>query len=111
MRLPNARGARIDQDKILHYLLNDNHPDGRHKAFVFKKFGFQRSEWWVLRNALRNHPLHHPVVTSESSSFGTKFIIEGPVATPSGRLLDLRTVWMINVDAETPRLITAYPRP
>jgi len=35
MRLPNADRARVEQSKIVEYLLNREHPDGGSKARFF----------------------------------------------------------------------------
>ena len=36
MKLPNPENAIVDRQKLAGYCLNPNHPDGKHKARVFK---------------------------------------------------------------------------
>jgi hypothetical protein len=42
-------------------------------------------------------------------SFGVKYVVRGILRTPSGRLLRLQSVWMIEKGSDVPRLISAYP--
>jgi len=41
--------------------------------------------------------------------FGTKYIIEGEVETPLQVKVIIRTVWMVALHTDIPKLITAYP--
>lgn len=109
MRLPNAENAQIERAKVVEYLLNVDHPDGRGKARVFRSFGFHPSEWEVMARALQNHALENRVEGTTATPFGTKYTVTGPVQTPSGDEIRLRTVWIVEQKAERPRLITAYP--
>ncbi len=43
------------------------------------------------------------------SAYGVKYIIEGPLATPDGRFIAMRTVWIINKGQTEPRFVTTYP--
>jgi len=45
MKLPHAEDARVDQEKILRYLLSREHPDGAAKAAFFLRFGFTAADW------------------------------------------------------------------
>jgi hypothetical protein len=40
---------------------------------------------------------------------GTKYVVDGLLATPSGRSVAVRTVWIIEDASLPPRLVTAYP--
>lgn len=72
-------------------------------------FGFSRSEWQVLARALKQHATNHDVTSVESSPFGKRYIIEGPLVTPDGRTPGIRSVWFIEDEEAIPRLVTAYP--
>ncbi len=39
MNLPDAGQATVDRGKITKYLLSEEHPAGRSKAFFFRHFG------------------------------------------------------------------------
>jgi hypothetical protein len=45
------------------------------------------------------------------SIHGEKYIVEGTIATPVGRVVRVRTVWIIDRGETVPRLVTAFPRP
>ena len=42
---------------------------------------------------------------------GVSYLVEGPLATPSGRQPRVRTVWLVETGELAPRFITAYPLP
>lgn len=111
MTLPNADRARVEQSKIVEYLLNREHPDGGSKARFFERFGFQRSEWRRLADALRRQGRGSEVTAVEESSHGTRYVVEGSMETPTGERPLVRTVWIVEHDRpeRTPRLVTAYP--
>jgi len=109
MRLPGVSQARVEQSKILEYLLNEDHPEGGSKAAFFRQFGFQRRRWEQFAEALRNHALHHEVRQKVESTHGTRYAIEGPLQSPDGRNPVVRSVWIVEDVATTPRLVTAYP--
>jgi hypothetical protein len=61
--------------------------------------------------ALLEHALINEAGLSKENKFGRVYLIEGPLVTPDGRNLLLRTVWIIETGSNIPRLITAYPTP
>lgn len=109
MHLPNAHLAVIDREKITDYLLNPAHPDNGGKARFFKGMEYSTDEWAVLAQALRAHAVRTPVARRIESKHGRKYVLEGPLTTPSGRPVNVRTVWIIDRGSQTPRLVTAYP--
>jgi hypothetical protein len=109
MRLPNADKVIVEQTKVTDYLLNPSHPDGAGKARFFMVFGFHRDRWQGLASALRHLVVSAPVSESIASSHGRKYVVIGDIAAPSGRVLRVRTVWIIDHGMDTPRLVTAYP--
>jgi hypothetical protein len=109
MKLPHADRLEIPQAKVVQYLLSSTHRAGRGKAGFFSACGFQVSTWDVLAQALRQHARDNGVTLSEDTPFGVRYVIEGPLVTPNGRQLQVRTVWFIDKDGQTPRFVTAYP--
>lgn len=109
MKLPNAREARIDRDKILGYLLSPTHPRARAKAAFFSGFAFREERWQDLTDSLRKHALSHGVATELETPFGRKYTVEGAMETPDKRNPLVRSVWIIEKGTEFPRLVTAYP--
>jgi hypothetical protein len=51
-----------------------------------------------------------PLTFERETSYGKKYVVRGEVETPSGRVINITTVWM--AEASEPsilRLLTAYP--
>ena len=109
MKLPNARLALVEREKITDYLLNAAHPDNGGKAEFFTSLGFQREEWEVLVRAFRGLAIATEVTESLESSHGMKYVVEGAIQTPSGRVARVRTIWIVDRGRNCPRLVTAYP--
>jgi hypothetical protein len=109
MNLPNVERAEVAEAKIRSYLLNPAHPDGEAKARFFAALGFTREAWDVLATALRGQALRSPVAKCLESVHGTKYVIDGPIETPSGQSPFVRPVWIVDAGQDVPRLVTAYP--
>jgi hypothetical protein len=107
--LPLAEYAFVDQRKIVDYLLSVTHPDGQAKARFFVSFGFQPNQWKQLADALRSVGTSNPVSASVESSHGTRYVVDGLLATPINRSPRVRTVWILEAGGAGPRLVTAYP--
>jgi hypothetical protein len=111
--LPRAEDAIVEEKKVLEYLLNFGHDDGKDKAAFFARFGFSREAWWELAEALKVHAIKNALVKTVESPFGTRYVVEGPMRTPDGRAPWVRTVWIVEADdvlrESPPRLVTAYP--
>lgn len=109
MRLPNAEGAQVDRDKLEQYLVSQSHPIGRSKARFFRGVGFDESNIAILQQALIGIARAEEIVEIVASSYGTKYIVDGSITTPSGDQVKLRTVWIIEPGRDRPRFVTAYP--
>lgn len=109
MRLPSGTHLRVERKKIAEYLLCPTHPEGGSKASFFHSFEFRPERWQELADALRKHGASCPVVRVVESAFGTRYTVEGPLHTPSGRKPVVRTVWILEEGFAAPRLITAFP--
>ena len=109
MNLPNAENAVVEDAKLLGYLLNPDHPHGRHKARYMGRFGFSASDADQLRDALLAHCRSHEMTTVRQTGFGPRYAVEGQLLTPDGRNPLVRTVWQMDKGEVAPRLITAYP--
>jgi uncharacterized protein DUF6883 len=108
VKLPYADLAIVSDAKLIDYLLDPEHPQGRGKAIFFFVLGYRREQPDVLRRALLE--LARTVEVSETTSaFGRKFSGQGELATPSGRTVRLITVWMLPDGEPPPQLVTAYP--
>jgi hypothetical protein len=109
VKLPNAQRAIVDLGKITAYLLNASHPDNGGKARFFGELGFVRTEPVTLGEALRAVAVEGDVVRQAESPHGRKFVVDGAIQGPRGRTASVRTIWIVDVGQDAPRLVTAYP--
>jgi hypothetical protein len=49
-------------------------------------------------------------VRMSKNLYGVAYEIDGPVSTPSGRVVRFCSIWQIDTGSEVPRFITMYPR-
>jgi hypothetical protein len=99
----------VERGKIVEYLLNPAHPDNGGKAPFFVMLGFRREDWETLAVALRQLASGSPISQSMETIHGKKYIIDGAIKTPIGKMPVVRTVWIIDKGEDVPRLVTAYP--
>jgi hypothetical protein len=55
MKMPNNDQSIVADNKITDYLLSETHEIGKHKAYFFKRFGFDISDIDTFRNSLILH--------------------------------------------------------
>ena len=109
MKLPGAASAIVPEDKIRKYLLSASHVEGRFKARFFKALGYTDENWQQLASALKQHALDNEAVLSKENIYGMFYNVDGPLVTPDGRSVALRSAWLITIGASNPKLITAHP--
>ena len=105
--LPFANKAHIDESKVTDYLLNP--AKSRGKAGFFLRFGFTPENWQTMARALADHGRSGRGFAIVESEHGSRYSVDGPLDTPSGRQPAVRTVWIVEHGAERPRLVTAHP--
>ena len=108
-RVPNSDRAFIDLRKITDYLMAPSHRRGGAKARFLAEFGFTASEPDVLAAALTEHLQSNDILREQPSPHGTKYVIDGPLKAPDGRTPTVRSIWIIDNDADFPRFVTAFP--
>lgn len=101
--------AKVEERKILDYLLSTDHPVGGDKAVALLAAGYTREEWLRLRDDLLELARHGGVVAEHQTQFGIKHVVDGVIRSPTGRMMGLRTVWISDGPDDPPRLVTAYP--
>ena len=109
MKIPNAQAAYVEPSKLTEYLLSTTHPVGRSKAVFFRTLGFADDRVGGFEQGLVAIAKTEEVVEAERSEYGMKYTIDGPMETPGGRIVRVRTVWIIDHGEERPRFVTAYP--
>jgi hypothetical protein len=103
--IPNFERAVIDPPKLAGYLLNPSHPKGGPKARFFLANGFSGD---TLAAALKAHAVGAEAFVT-ATPFSVLYVVERPLAMPSGRVRRVRAVWEVRNDETTPRLVTVYP--
>ncbi len=107
-KMPHPERAIVPLDKILDYCLNPEHPDGKHKARVFKSalnLGIEDAE--TLRSALLDVVHREISIPTKRNVYGQKYIIDFEMSH-SGRTAEVRTVWIVRDDENFPRFVTCY---
>lgn len=109
MKIPNANHAVIAPEKLCDYLLNLEHRRGNTKARLLLSLGYQRENWSLLEQDLRERHLSQEYAECTSNPFGVRYRIVAPIATPSGRTVSFCSIWQIDSGTDAPRFITMYP--
>lgn len=109
MLIPNGDDAIIQESKLIDYLLDLAHPAGGSKAVWFTSLGYSPHQADLLSRDLRQLLRFGSLVERKSSEFGIKYVVSGLLATPSGRIVPVTTVWIVETGQNRPRLITAFP--
>ena len=110
-RLPFVEQAEMGDRKIRGYLLSHSHSTGHAKARFFSGPGFDAGAPELLREALLLHARTHPVTVSEETRFGSRYVVDDPLESPSGRPARVRAVWFVESGESVVRFVTAYPQP
>jgi hypothetical protein len=110
MRLPNCENAFIASSKLEGYLLSGTHPAGQSKAKFFRPISFDETTLQALQTGLFVIARESEVTQVIPSHHGMKYIIDGPLSTPIGQVVVIRTSWIIDTGQDIPRFVTAYPR-
>ena len=110
MTVPNADRAIVAPDKLTGYLLNVSHKRGGPKARLLLSVGYRADDPQRLESDLRTQHLSLDVTRTSGNAYGVVHEIEGPIKTPSGRIVRFCSVWQVDTGTDVPRFITMYPR-
>jgi|SRR3989338_5208027 len=109
MKLPYRKDAYIPKAKLTAYLLSQTHAVGRFKSQYFHTLGYDKFNVSLFEKDLRTIAKSQDVKEELPTPYGTKYIIDGRIKAPSGRVVKIRTVWIIEKGQKRPRFITVYP--
>ncbi len=107
---PNAALAIVEDAKLTGYVMNPAHKDGWPKGQFLIAHGFAATDLSAVRNALLDHIRSNDVTEEESTTFGVKYRIDGPLRAPDA-IVWVRTVWQIDTGQTAPRFVTMVPLP
>ncbi|KMO34413.1 hypothetical protein VQ03_23430 [Methylobacterium tarhaniae] len=99
----------VPGSKLVHHLLNVDHPKGGPKARFFLAFGFDPGQPEIMAEALIMQATDaRCILRSVELGPCRRMIVEGPMETPDGRRPRVRSVWQLQ-DGLMWRLLTAVP--
>jgi hypothetical protein len=108
MKLPNSAAAFIDPDKLRDYSLNPHHPRGKHKARLFTAIlGLTQDDTALLLSTIQDAIHHYDAVPGLLNEYGQRYIVDFPIAR-NQNTAQVRTVWIIRVGEDFPRLVSCY---
>ncbi len=109
MLIPNAEKAVVNIRKLRDYCLNPEHDDGKHKARLFSSsLGMTADAAEELRQILLEVIQSHEARLGRQDEFGQRYTLDFTIEWQN-RSATLRSGWIIEHDAEIPRLTTCYP--
>lgn len=104
--LPNIENASIDLKKLTGYVLNTNHPEGRHKARVFlSALGIAAADGEWLASAILAGLLKSEAVLQNTTDWGAIYRVDMEIVRGQ-RCAKVRTGWLCANDMA--RLATCY---
>ena|SRR5206468_9228274 len=108
MKLPNGWRAIVPDEKLIDYLLNEQHETQPGHAELFRRLlGIGPANAEVLRTALLSAAATEDVTPGNPSPYGTKYELRFQMTGPGGSYTIL-SVWIIEFGKNDPRLVTAY---
>ncbi len=97
----------IAERKLTHYLLISLAKDD--KSNYLKLAGYLPDNWPVLEKDLLWLVENEEAVFEKEHEYGFSFSITGQLTGPNGRLLQVKTIWIRDIDEEITKFITLYP--
>jgi hypothetical protein len=109
VQLPGVENAVVEPRKLRDYLLSPSHHEGAPKAAFFASLGYTHESWHVLARDLRFLAEEADAENAGVTGYGRKYVVRGRLRTPSGHEAEIASVWIILLDEDFPRFVTAYP--
>lgn len=116
--LPYVERAHIPEHKLTRYLLNPEHPSGRHKAKLFeRRLGVTCDDWEHLRDEILGNLPGARVRTiapktwpkeDGGTNYGLEFEVHVPVCGLNGQTCQVLTGWVVGGSLR-PQFTTARP--
>lgn len=106
--LPNGDHAVFDPGKMANYVLNPDHPVGRHKARVFlSALGLSRQDAPFLEAALAGAARAEEAVLVRTDAYGSHYSIESMIVF-QGCNARVRSLWVVRAAEDFPRFVSAF---
>lgn len=108
MKLPSDCILEIEKNKIVNYLLNPNHPDGKVKADFFSANGINSGNAVLLEVLLKQQALNNEITKKAATIYGLKYIFESVLKFPNNKNHLIRSVWISEENEKIIKFVTAY---
>ena len=82
---------------------------GRFKAAFFEGLGYSASEWTRLESDLRQLAMTGDATLGKQTKYGQHYEIRATLRGPSGKAAQLMSIWIVRLNEDAPRFITAFP--
>lgn len=100
----------VDLEKLTDYLLNPDHPRGKHKARVLEATcGITAAHADLLQRELIEAARRGEAMLTRTDTYGSGFVVEWSVGGPTGTAV-LVTAWIVRAGENFPRFVSAYVR-
>ncbi len=109
MNIPLGIKILIPEEKLLTYILSETHAVGKFKAKFFRNLGFNETNIPVLKKTIERIVRENEIAEQIQNIYGAKYLIEGEINTPTGKVVNLRTIWIIEKNQNFLRFVTMYP--
>lgn len=106
--LPNAEFAIVPMEKLTDYVLNPEHPIGKHKAIVFEAIlGITMADANYLRDKIIEAVMTQDAKPTRHDEFGQRYKIEFEMER-NGYTATVLTAWIWEPNELSPRLTSCY---
>ncbi|MGV9213926.1 WXG100 family type VII secretion target [Micromonospora sp. RB23] len=103
---PDFSKAEIDSRKITAYVMNPEHPVGKNKYRVINSAtGLGPDDADVILQQIREGVLAGNPLLGKADDFGQRWSVDLPLTGPDGTIT-VRTAWILENGASTPRMVT-----
>ena len=108
MKLPHADQAIIEIAKLRDYSLNQQHPEGKHKARAFAaSLEFSARDAEKLRSMIFAAILTEEATAGATDEHGERYVVDFETQGLRG-MVTIRTAWIIDRGETAPRLVSCY---
>jgi hypothetical protein len=108
MKLSSPEHAIVEMDKLVGYCLNPEHPEGKHKARVFKSaLNLELKDAEKLQTELLQAVYIYEAIPGKDNPYGQKYTIDFPMINSDKQAI-IRSVWIVRNNENFPRLVTCY---
>ena len=103
--------VRIDPRKFTEYVLNPEHPRGKHKARMFKRLlGYTKANYEILQAQIEKQILKCDAIAGKADKRGQRYTVDLVIQGLEGQKALVRTGWLVAANSNEAWLTTLYVR-